>query len=109
MIITFLDPHPNPDNPYAARLFFYTITNFPPQIAEGVLFLNTANGQVVGVQSHELEVTTFEKAIETFIHSLFSRGLLKPFLTHHHNGLTNDLIRTVPNPPVFSNKSLPTL
>jgi hypothetical protein len=88
MIITFLDPNPNPNDPYSSCLFFYAITSLPPRLAEGSILYNALNDQIFGVQTHELPVNTFEEAIEALVTSLYMRGLLKAFTTHKHNGLT---------------------
>jgi hypothetical protein len=95
MILTFLDPAPkDPRDPYVSRLFFYAITSTPPRLAEGTLNYNALTDQLFGVQTRELPIITFEDAIELLLLSLFTRGLLKPFATHRHHGLTNNLLGT---------------
>jgi hypothetical protein len=102
MILTFLDPAPrDPRDPYTNRLFFYAITSLPPRLAEGTLNYNALTDQLFGVQTRELPVTTFEDAIELLLLSLYTRGLLKPFATHRHHGLTNNLLGT-PEPSTDS-------
>jgi hypothetical protein len=95
MILTFLDPAPkDPRNPYTSRLFFYTITSLPPRLAEGTLNYDALTDQLFGIQTRELPVVTFEDAIELLVVLLYTRGLLKPFATHKHHGLTNNLLGT---------------
>jgi hypothetical protein len=102
MILTFLNPNPNPNNPYSSRLFFYTITSLPPRLTEGSILYDTLNDQVFGVQTHKLPVNIFKEAIKALITSLFTRGLLKAFATHKHNGLTNNLLNSPPEPTTNS-------
>jgi hypothetical protein len=102
MILTFLDPNPNPNDPYSSCLFFYAITSLPPRLAEGTILYDALNDQIFGVQTRELSVNTFEEAIEALITSLYTRGLIKAFATHKHNGLTNNLLSNPPEPSASS-------
>jgi hypothetical protein len=104
MILTFLDPAPrDPRNPYTSRLFFYAITSLPPRLAEGTLSYDALTDQLFGIQTREFPIVTFEDAIELLVLSLYTRGLLKPFATHKHHGLTNNLLGT---PEPFTDPTL---
>lgn len=98
MILTFLDPKPDPNDPYSSRLFFYAITTFPIRLAEGILLYDTISEQIIGIKTQEFPVVTTEDVVETLLISLFTRGLLNAFATHKHHGLTNNLLDNSPGP-----------